>query len=101
MTPLTYLIQVTCCLALLYAFFLLALQKETTFQSNRLYLISSLLISSILPFVKIYIDEQLARSIVTAPTVFVGHYMDTFEKAITVSASEEQLNWSEIFFRIY
>src|SRR5687767_11868443 len=101
MTLLTYLIQATSCLALLYAFFHLVLQKETTFQSNRWYLISSLVISSILPFVKIYIDEQLARSIVTAPTVFVGQYMDTFEKAVAVSASDDRLNWSEIFFRIY
>lgn len=101
MALLTYLIQVTSCLALLYVFFLLALQKETTFQSNRVYLLSSLLISLMIPFVKIYIDDRIAPSIVTAPTVFIGNYVAAIEETVAVTSSYDRISWMDVFFRVY
>ncbi len=97
MTLITYLLQVTVCMACFFGFYMIALQRETTFRTNRAYLISTVLISLILPWIKIYVDLWSAKAFISNSQVFLGSYVDSFQ-AITITApASYSLHWTEIF----
>ncbi|MHC1702497.1 MAG: TonB family protein [Tenuifilaceae bacterium] len=58
-----YLLKSTIALSSLYAFYWFFLRNETYFGWNRIYLISSLLVSLVLPLIKISIFHDVERSI--------------------------------------
>ena len=95
-----YLIQVTVCMAVFYGFYVLALRKETFFQANRLYLLISLILSLVFPFIRIYIDLSQTQSIAMAP-VYVGAYMQTVEIGNHPAQNGFSFSWHEIFMMIY
>ncbi len=64
-----YLLESAACLALFYVGFRLFLRKETYFKLNRVYLVSSLLISLILPTFRVTSPIFFARA--TAPLSFL------------------------------
>lgn len=101
MTILLYLLQVTTCLAIFYGFYHLFLRKETLFHTNRMYLMSTLLVSLVLPAVKIYVDaQQAASNVVVASSVYVGNYVHQF--STTISAPHAQaIPWFKILGAIY
>ena len=101
MTILLYLLQVTTCLAIFYGFYHLFLRKETLFHTNRMYLMSTLLVSLVLPAVKIYVDaQQAASNVVVASSVYVGNYVHQFSN--TISAPHAQaIPWFKILGAIY
>ena len=70
-----YLLKVSALLVIFWGIYLLFLQKETTFKSNRLYLFSGILLAVLLPLLKI------------KQTIFVD---------LTTSASNEALTAGEI-----
>jgi len=96
----TYLIQVTVCMAVFYGFYVLALRKETFFQANRLYLLISLILSLTFPFIRIYIDINQTKSIAMAP-VYVGAYMQAVEIGNNTTQKGFSFSWQEIFMMIY
>lgn len=95
-----YLLQVTLCMAIFYCFYLFALQKETTFQTNRIYLISTLIVSLILPLIKIYFERNSVADSVTQP-LFIGNYFDSFQQTVVVTAEEKSIPWMDYFSWIY
>ncbi len=96
-----YILQVTLCLAFFYALYHAVLQKETLFQTNRIYLLVSVVMSLILPLIRIYIlEQQNAHSIVTAPYIYVGSYLNTMNEAI-ISPQEKSIPWLSIFMSLY
>ena len=96
-----YLAQVTLCLAFFYAFYLIALSRETTFQSNRLYLLFSILISILLPLIKIYIDQPQETLFVAGPTYAIGAYMTTFEETVIAASAYQGPDWLKLFIGLY
>ncbi|MGV3545902.1 MAG: M56 family metallopeptidase [Pedobacter sp.] len=60
-----YLLKVSACLVLFFAFYLLVLKKLTFFKFNRFYLLASLLLSFAIPSLQFTIE----RVVVQAPTV--------------------------------
>jgi len=98
---LIYLLQVTICLAIFYGFYHLALRKETLFHTNRMYLVITLLLSLVLPLVKIYIDARQAdANAVLASYVFVGEYVNTFSAAVG-PPSNSTIPWGKLFAGLY
>ncbi|MGB4849675.1 MAG: biopolymer transporter ExbD, partial [Saprospiraceae bacterium] len=97
----TYMLQVTICLSFFYALYHVALQKETLFQTNRIYLLLSVVMSIILPLIRIYIlEQQNAHSIVTAPYIYVGSYLNTMNEAI-ITPREQAIPWLSILMSLY
>ncbi|MEO6131113.1 MAG: TonB family protein, partial [Saprospiraceae bacterium] len=100
MNLLAYLLQVTLGLAFFYAFYYGALRKETLFQTNRVYLIVTLLASIILPLVRIYILQLQEADIIAAPSImYVGSYLDTMN--IKVASQKQHIPWTTILLIIY
>ena len=101
MTILLYLVQVTTCLAIFYGFYHLFLRKETLFHTNRMYLMSTLIVSLILPAVKIYVDaQQAASNVVMASSVYVGNYVHQFSNTIA-EPHARTIPWFKILGAIY
>lgn len=101
MTIILYLVQVTTCLAIFYGFYHLFLRKETLFHTNRMYLMSTLIVSLILPAVKIYVDaQQAASNVVVASSVYVGNYMHQFSATISTPHAKA-IPWFKILGAIY
>ncbi|HEX5112018.1 MAG TPA: M56 family metallopeptidase [Saprospiraceae bacterium] len=96
----TYLIQVTVCMAAFYSFYLLALRKETFFRANRFYLLISLILSLTFPLIRIYIDLNQTKSLAMVP-VYVGTYMQTVEIGNNTAQKGFNFSWQEIFMMIY
>lgn len=98
----TYLLQVTLCLGCFYALYHFALRKETLFWTNRVYLLGTLVVSMILPWIKIYIDSRVAASeLITAPAVYIGSYLDTLSDAIVITPSTQSFNWTKAVSTLY
>jgi len=98
----TYLLQVTLCLAFFYAFYHLTLHKETLFQTNRIYLLCTLLLSLVLPLIRIYVqDHQYQPSIVTAPYVYIGSYLNTMTDAIIITPRDQDISWFDALLIVY
>lgn len=95
MNLIIYFLQVTICLCLFYALYYFALQKETTYSFNRLYLLCTLIISVVLPLITINIDLSSAP-VLDEAAVFVAPYTGTMQ-AVVVSAEADSFNfWSVI-----
>ncbi|MFA6275185.1 MAG: N-acetylmuramoyl-L-alanine amidase [Pedobacter sp.] len=66
----TYLLKVSACTALFFAFYLLVLRKLTFFKINRFYLLGSLVLSFIIPALQFTIEREVAQSTaIEQPTV--------------------------------
>ncbi len=98
---LTYLIQVTLCMACFYSFYMFALQRETTFKSNRTYLIATLFISLILPWIKIYVDTQAEKALITNTQVFIGAFADELHEISVSAPASGGIVWINVFLGIY
>ncbi len=98
---LTYLVQVTFCMASFYIFYMFALQRETTFRSNRAYLIATLFISLVLPWIKIYVDIQAEKALITNTQVFIGSYVDSLQEISVTAPASGEINWISVFLTIY
>lgn len=98
---LIYLFQVTVCLAFFYGLYFFGLRKETMFHTNRMYLMITLIMSLILPFVKIYIDGQLANTNrLVASTVYLGNYVNNFSTSIS-RPEVKTIPWIKILTGLY
>ena len=98
---LIYLFQVTVCLAFFYGLYFFGLRKETMFHTNRMYLMITLIMSLILPFVKIYIDGQLAdTNTLVASTVYLGNYVNNFSTSIS-RPEAKVIPWLKILTGLY
>jgi TonB family protein len=98
----TYILQVTICLACFYAFYHLVLHKETLFETNRVYLLVTVLISLVLPLIRIYVQtHQQETNIVTMPYVYVGSYLNEMNDAIKVTPAQQAFPWLYIIQLIY
>ena len=75
MSILVYILQVSVCLAIFYSFYFFVLRKETLFESNRTYILLSLLSSFALPLIKIYVDTAMSEPNVITGPVYVGSYV--------------------------
>jgi TonB family protein len=85
-----YLLLVNIYLVLFYGFYALLLRKETFFQLNRVYLVSALLLSFIIPVIQaswvqnLFITEQVHYTLYGGATIISYNYVPIQNTAITI-----------------
>jgi len=89
-----FLLKSTLCFSLLYLCYRLIFSKTTFFQLNRLYLISIVPLSLILPFIKIGQDSNIQNTFYTIlPEI-------TIKNASSIESTAGWINWQLIFWLI-
>lgn len=102
-----YLLKVSACTALFFAFYLLVLRKLTFFKFNRFYLLGALVLSFIIPVLQITLQKQVALAnkpatfAVEAPTNTIKEVNKTRVKAKTITAKDSRLNISFLVLMVY
>lgn len=98
MTIIVYLIQTSLCMGIFYVFYHLFLKRETTFHINRIYLISTVLISLLFPLIQfpLAIIEITIPDRVALLTAGDGRQFKSGE-----SMQDQSFNWISVFQVIY
>jgi len=105
----SYLLKVSACSVLFFAFYLLVLRKLTFFKINRFYLLFSVLLSFVIPALQIRIEREVPASAVTGKPAAVQD-VDlggaAFQTPITVGAGpvsyeENQFDWYGLLPYLY
>src|ERR1700733_6011635 len=71
-----YLVLVNIYLVLFYSFYVLLLSRETFFQLNRVYLVTAVLLSFLIPLIQsdmvrnLFITQRVQHTIYTSPVMF-------------------------------
>jgi beta-lactamase regulating signal transducer with metallopeptidase domain len=95
-----YLLKVSSGTVLFYLFYLLIFSRDTFYLRNRIYLILTLLVPTILPFLKIPILSDSAVSLVPASTVDNLFFSNTVNEA-TASSATNSFDYNSLFVWIY
>jgi len=105
---LSYLLRVSCCLTLFFAFYLLILRKLTFFKFNRFYLLGALVLSFVIPQLQFTIE----REVIAEPVPIAKEVISADQSAMTISnemsinnptipVQEEPMNWLKLLPYIY
>jgi hypothetical protein len=97
MDILIYLTKVNLCLLVLYAFYWVVLRKNTFFVANRFYLLLSVLVSFLLPFVKIKHNYNLETAL---PYTLNELPLETIKPAV-YQPFMYNINWIDVLAVIY
>ncbi|MBC7616118.1 MAG: hypothetical protein H7202_08635 [Pedobacter sp.] len=94
MELLNYLLKVSACSALFFAFYLLVLRKLTFFKINRFYLLLSLVISFIIPALQFTIERKMETSteVVVSPTVSDSQIVNNVVLLSQIEVKSLQIN---------
>ena len=107
---LTYLLKVSACSGLFYIFYHFCLQKLTFFSVNRIYLLSTLVISFVIPALQLQVERPAGeRSQVKEVTaVYAGTFTDLPAPGAAVQSSLPQtdealpaIDWPQVLFVLY
>lgn len=102
-----YLLKVSACSALFFAFYLLVLRKLTFFRFNRFYLLGSLLLSFIIPAMQFTVEREVVQSTVAAPTTNIPVSVIDDHLLTSVSVNSLQVegtgsfNWFDLLPYLY
>ena len=105
MELLNYLLKVSACSALFFAFYLLVLRKFTFFKINRFYLLLSLVISFIIPALQFTIEREMEASteVAVSPTVIDRQIVNNVVLLSQIKVKSLQVtgtgdfNWLNVF----
>ncbi|MEE1946062.1 M56 family metallopeptidase [Pedobacter sp. KR3-3] len=90
---LLYLLKVSACSALFFAFYVVALRKLTFFRANRFYLLFSLLLSFVIPALNVEIEKVLPPIVLQASTQEVLPSAQVQPMAATAATTASSVNW--------
>lgn len=91
---LLYLLKVSACAALFFAFYVMALRKLTFFRANRFYLLFSLLLSFVVPALNVEIEKALPPIILQVSTQEVRPSVPLQPIATTPITTASNINWT-------
>jgi hypothetical protein len=107
---LIYLLKVSACTAFFYAFYYFCLQRLTFFNINRIYLLSTLVISFIIPAMQLQVQRSAIDPAQLKPDIAVhnSNFTDLGNPALVnpnplPQANEDTMpiNWQEVLFDSY
>ncbi|RYG04344.1 MAG: M56 family metallopeptidase, partial [Chitinophagaceae bacterium] len=107
MELLTYLLKVSACTVLFYAFYLLVLSRLTFFKINRFYLLATLLLSFIIPSLSFTVEREIEVSpVVYAPVELGSENIQLSESVINVPVAftpmpEPSFDWYSLLPSLY
>ncbi|WP_025144043.1 M56 family metallopeptidase [Pedobacter jeongneungensis] len=109
MEGLIYLLKVTACTVLFFGFYLLFLRKLTFFKINRFYLLSTLLLSFIIPLLQFEIKREMVvtdtpvsanvpeiKPVNPAPVQLIQPIMLEYDQQ-----AKPEIKWSEMIYEAY
>ncbi|ROH98819.1 hypothetical protein EGI16_19850 [Chryseobacterium sp. G0240] len=89
------ILKIILCSSIFIAIYYLFLEKERMHRFNRLYLLSSLLLSYVIPFITITIQRPEVK---TQPQLILE---ETTQQLVFMHQEEESFNWMHIVWSIY
>ncbi len=95
-----YLLKVSACLTLFFAFYWLFLRKLTFFKFNRFYLLGSLLLSFVIPALNVEIERVVAPVVITDSKPQAIQVSQTHLQS-TAQVAEESFNWPALLTVVY
>ncbi|RZL47761.1 MAG: M56 family metallopeptidase [Pedobacter sp.] len=106
MELLTYLLKVSACTVLFFAFYLLVLRRLTFFKINRFYLLITLVLSFIIPTFNFTIEREVAATeVLFEPTIVTNQAQIAPVQPISQIASspivEESFDWYAVLPYLY
>lgn len=97
----TYLLKVSACSALFFAFYLVVLRKLTFFKANRFYLLFSLLLSFLIPALRIEIEKVVPVSSAVQPVTVQNIQPVALGQPVIIPPVEQGINWSLWLVALY
>lgn len=92
----SYLLEVSACLVLFFAFYLLVLSKLTFFKFNRFYLLATLLLSFVIPSIQFTIEREIVQGpIVNEEAVILVNELQALEVPLYATPTENQIETVE------
>ena len=102
MSVLIYLLKVNLVLTVFYAFYWVFLRRNTFFQSNRFYLLGSVLVSFLMPFIKVRhnytFTEPLPQTLNELPTESIKSVV---YQPVLIEAQTFTFQWMDVLSVIY
>ncbi|ATP58615.1 hypothetical protein CPT03_20175 [Pedobacter ginsengisoli] len=107
---LIYLSKVSVCMGLFYAFYYLSLQRLTFFNLNRFYLLTTLILSFVIPMLQLQVQSLTEDSSKTtqASAIYTSTFTDRTNTGATVLSSFQQtdesllaIDWPQVLFVSY
>jgi hypothetical protein len=106
---LTYLLKVSACTILFYAFYHLCLQRLTFFNISRIYLLSTLILSFIIPVLQLKVERpaEYSNQFKEETAVYAGNFTDLQNAAVSPNPVPKpvdnavSVNWQEVLFISY
>lgn len=91
---LTIILKIILCSSIFIAVYYLFLEKEKMYRFNRIYLLSSLILSYVIPFITITVQ----KAPITQPQLVIE---ETIVQAVSATSRQDSFNWINVFWFIY
>jgi hypothetical protein len=103
MNTLIYLLQVTACTAVFYLFYFLFLSKLTFFTTNRWYLLVTILLSFLIPWLRVTFNEQQPYVAAVQHMIYMRQTVPTDTQVVIqqVPIAPEPIHWDIILRMAY
>ena len=106
MKVMIYLAQVSACTGIFYMFYYLLLRRLTFFTINRWYLLATLLLSFIIPALKIKLDEQphyveVVKQVVYVNTISIIEQGQATNKTLQSTITAHATDWISLLKLLY
>ena len=96
----TYLLQVTVCLGLFYAFYHIALRRETLHAANRIYLLATLFAGLVIPLLEIRLDHPAAAPVLQS-AIQAGTRIGTWPEIVIPAPATSAIDWASVAMGAY
>ncbi len=97
-----YFLEVSIAWIIFYSIYFFFLKRETFFASNRWYLINTLWIGAIIPFLrKIPWTIETTQAIIIEPVTIINHTTHSFSNYISQPTQTNAFNWEWILLLVY
>ena len=97
-----YFLEVTIAWTLFYSIYLLFLRKETFFNVNRWYLLNTIWIGALLPFLrKLPVHFESAESIILEPVTYINYGTQLIAESVTTSVESQSLDYNSLLGIVY
>jgi len=97
-----YFIEVSIAWALFYAIYFIFLKRETFFNINRWYLLHTIWIGAVIPFVrKIPISLESVEPMIMQPVQLIHYSTYAFSEAMAVPIEESMFNYQYLVYGLY
>jgi len=102
MELLTYLLKVSACMVLFFAFYFTVLRKLTFFRINRFYLLTTLILSFVIPALQFSVEREAEVNQISAANpaselpVYALEQTQAIDDVIQIPVPKQEINWISV-----